>query len=94
MLSGDEKHAQDKESIENKFSIESRDSYINETKPISAFRVDLSESDHMDSSALGIILLLNEHAEKLAGNVVIERPSETILKILKIANFDKLFTIE
>lgn len=58
------------------------------------FKVDLSKATYMDSSALGMILLLKEHAEKLGGRVIIAKPNESVLKILTIANFDQFVTIE
>lgn len=58
------------------------------------YLVNLSNVDYMDSSALGMLLLLREHAKCRAGEVIIERPSEPINKILKVANFEQLFTIE
>ncbi len=58
-----------------------------------AYYVNLSEADYMDSSALGMLLLLREHAKCRGGAVYIERPSEQIDNILKVANFEQLFTI-
>ncbi len=57
------------------------------------FHVDLSEAEYMDSSALGMLLLLREHAESLGGDVDLRNPSASIRKVLTVANFDKLFTI-
>ena len=48
----------------------------------------------MDSSALGMILLLKDHAEKSANKIVIQKPNETVNKILEIAQFHRLLTIE
>ena len=59
-----------------------------------AYHVDLKEVDFMDSSALGMLLLLREHAKCRGGDVVIEHPSETIDKVLKVANFEQLFEID
>ncbi|WP_026960735.1 MULTISPECIES: STAS domain-containing protein [Aliagarivorans] len=57
--------------------------------------LDLSAAEYMDSSALGMMLLLKEHAEKSqARDLVIRRPSPAILKVLEVANFDKLIKIE
>lgn len=58
-----------------------------------AYYVNLSDADYMDSSALGMLLLLREHAKCRGGTVFIERPSEQISNILKVANFEQLFTI-
>lgn len=58
-----------------------------------AYHVNLSEADFMDSSALGMLLLLREHAKSRGGAVVIEKPSDQVDKILKVANFEQLFTI-
>ena len=57
------------------------------------FYVDLSNANYMDSSALGMLLLLREHAKCRGGSVFIERPSKQIDNILKVANFEQLFTI-
>jgi len=57
--------------------------------------LDLSKAEYMDSSALGMMLLLKEHAEKCqALALTVSKPSPAVLKILEIANFDKLLQIE
>lgn len=57
--------------------------------------LDLSKAEYMDSSALGMMLLLKEHAEKCqALAFTVSKPSPAVLKILEIANFDKLLQIE
>jgi len=58
------------------------------------FLLELSKATYMDSSALGMILLLKDHAEKIGGNVLINRPSEEVNKILEIAQFHRLMTIK
>jgi anti-anti-sigma factor len=58
------------------------------------FRIDLSQATYMDSSALGMVLLLKEHAEKCGGHVVIYKPHASVDKILRIANFDRFVKIE
>ena len=58
-----------------------------------AYYVNLSGASYMDSSALGMLLLLREHAKCRGGEVFLERPSEQIDSILKVANFKQLFTI-
>ena len=58
------------------------------------FVVNLAHADYMDSSALGMLLLLKEHVCNDSSNVVIAQANPTILDILKIAKFDSLFTLE
>ncbi|MFO6422709.1 STAS domain-containing protein [Motilimonas sp. KMU-193] len=66
-----------------------------EQSPDLTYNLNLSEAQYMDSSALGMMLLLKEHTEKSdQGRVKITHPSETVLKILKIAHIDKLIDIE
>lgn len=57
------------------------------------FVVDLRDADYMDSSAMGMLLQLREHGDKKAG-VRLVNSNDGIREILRIANFDKLFSIE
>ncbi len=70
-----------------------RDSYCDSNVAGTAFRLDLSAANYMDSSALGMLLLLKEHADKINGKIVIERPNDSINKILEIAQFHHLMEI-
>lgn len=56
------------------------------------FVVDLANTDYMDSSALGMLLQLKEHASGRAP-VSLMQPNPAVLELLKISNFDKLFDI-
>ena len=58
------------------------------------FRVNLSGTEYMDSSALGMLLLLRKHAGDVTNRVVLCGANGVVSKILSIANFDKLFVIE
>ena len=58
-----------------------------------SFEVDLSHTEYMDSSALGMLLLLREHAGGDKAKITLRNPNQTVGKILRIANFDKLFEI-
>lgn len=71
-----------------------RDSYISADTKKTEFVLDLALTTYMDSSALGMILLLKDHAESLKGSIIIKSPSETVNKILEIAQFHRLLTIE
>ncbi len=77
-----------------KITKEFRDSYNNEKRhKCITYYVNLNNTSYIDSSALGILLLLREYAKQNGGKVIIEQPREQVNQILKIANFDKLFTI-
>ena len=54
--------------------------------------VDLSQAEFTDSSAMGMLLQLREYGDKSAG-VSLVNGSDSVKGILRIANFDKLFTI-
>ena len=59
----------------------------------SEFVIDMSSTSYMDSSALGMMLLLREHAGSESANISITGCNDEIKKILEISNFDKLFKI-
>lgn len=71
-----------------------RDAYSSCSQRGSRFCVNLSQTNYMDSSALGMILLLKDYVEKLEGEVVIQKPNESVVKILEIAQFHRLMKIE
>lgn len=73
---------------------EFRDAYIGVTQPGCQFRLNLVATEYMDSSALGMLLLLKEHANAHGGSVVIAGVAPAIRRVLEIASFDKLFHIE
>ena len=70
---------------------EFRASYANTAGNGVAYVVDLSATDYLDSSALGMLLLLREHAGGETSNIEISQPSADVRKILDVANFGKLF---
>ena len=55
--------------------------------------VDLTDTEYLDSSALGMLLLLREHAGGEASSIEITQASPEVRKILDVANFGKLFKI-
>jgi len=55
--------------------------------------VDLSATEYLDSSALGMLLLLREHAGGESSKVDIVNTSVDVKKILDVANFGKLFKV-
>ncbi|WDD96858.1 MULTISPECIES: STAS domain-containing protein [Thalassomonas] len=71
-----------------------RESYADCDTNGTTFTLKLDKTSYMDSSALGMILLLKDHADKISGKVIINKPNETVNKILEIAQFHRLLTIE
>lgn len=55
--------------------------------------VDLSTTEYIDSSALGMLLLLREKVGDDAGRVVIRSGAGQPSEVLKLANFQRLFTV-
>lgn len=56
--------------------------------------LDLTEAIYMDSSALGMILLLREWAQATNADVRIRTRAPIVRKILAMAHFEKLFPID
>jgi anti-anti-sigma factor len=72
---------------------EFREAYGEFTQTGAEVHVNLAEATYMDSAALGILMLLREHAVKYQQKVRIDAVPHTIRRILEIASFDKLFSI-
>ena len=72
---------------------EFRDAY-RDVDPGANYVVDMSKTDYMDSSALGMLLLLREYAGADKAKISITGCSPDIRKILTISNFQKLFNIQ
>ncbi|MFO1435682.1 MAG: STAS domain-containing protein [Gammaproteobacteria bacterium] len=69
-------------------------SAYSENKAIGAsYIVDLGRTKYMDSSALGMLLQLREHAGSDAKKVHLVNIHPDVMEILRIANLDKLLTI-
>ena len=71
-----------------------REAYQNINENGIEYKLDLSATQYMDSSALGMILLLKDHADKFKSSVVIYKPAANVAKVLEIAQFHQLLTIE
>ena len=71
---------------------EFRESYRNSPAG-TQYVINMSGANYMDSSALGMLLLLREHAGGDDARISITNCDGQIKKILEISNFDKLFSI-
>ncbi len=61
---------------------------------VANLEVDLSQVEYLDSSALGMLLMLRERAQAANKKLMLCRPSASVAQILDIANFSKLFEIK
>jgi len=84
--------------INGRFNIELqkafKQAYVDINDKNITFRVNLEFVDYMDSSALGMLNLLRQHADNAGGKTVLVKPKDLVLRILKLAHFDTLFQIE
>lgn len=56
--------------------------------------VEMSKVEYLDSSALGMLMLLNERAKTANKSVTLLSPSEVVAQVLEVANFGKIFNIK
>lgn len=61
--------------------------------PNARYVLDMAQVSYVDSSALGMLLILREHAGGEASRIEIANASPAVKKILTIANFDRFFSI-
>ncbi len=55
--------------------------------------IDFEQVPFLDSSALGMLLLLKERATAQRKSMVLSNCRDTVLQVLEIACFNKMFTI-
>lgn len=55
--------------------------------------IDMANTSYLDSSALGMLLLLRDYAGGDGASIQICNANPDVKKILEIANFNQLFTI-
>ena len=55
--------------------------------------VNLMNTEYMDSSALGMLLMMREYAGGSKADITLQNCSNEIKTILKVANFQSLFKI-
>lgn len=61
---------------------------------VNAIHISFAEASYMDSSALGMLLMLNDRAKESGISMELIHVKPPIREILEIANFQKLFTIK
>jgi anti-anti-sigma factor len=70
-----------------------RDAYEKGASKISRYTVDLRDASYLDSSALGMLLLLRDYAGGNDADITIANCNDDIKKVFTISNFGRLFTI-
>lgn len=59
---------------------------------VKVMEIDMGDVEYLDSSALGMLLLLKERASAAGKDVTLSNCRGTVKQVLEIANFNKLFT--
>ncbi len=84
-------------SIEGRFDFSAHQAFRGAYEKVSRvpkhISVDMSATTYLDSSALGMLLLLRDHSGGDAFNIKLTSCNEDIRKILTISNFEQLFEI-
>jgi len=85
-------------SVEGRFDFNSSELFRNAYKDCQYqpkhYVIDLARSDYLDSSALGMLLALRDHAKGDGSDIRIVNCPADIKKIFSITKLDGLFTIE
>lgn len=71
-----------------------RSAYEKILPPPRAYVIDLKDSDYLDSSALGMLLALRDHAGGDDAKIRIINSNGDVRKILVITKLDELFMVE
>lgn len=71
-----------------------REAYEQAPETVEEYVVDLGSAEYLDSSALGLLLMLREHAGGDDSRIQVVNCSADLRRILTIANFHRLFQIE
>lgn len=64
-----------------------------ENASVKLIEIEMSRLVYLDSSALGMLMLLNERAKAVNKSIALVNPSDIVNQVLEVANFHRLFTI-
>lgn len=64
-----------------------------ENAEVREIEVEMSKVDYLDSSALGMLMLLNERAKGANKTVSLLNTSGVVSQVLEVANFSRIFNI-
>jgi len=71
-----------------------RTAYEDTEGKITTYEVDLKEASYLDSSALGMLLLLRDYAGGDNAKISVINCNDDVKKIFAISNFELLFDIQ
>ena len=72
---------------------EFRNAYESAAEKPRSYNIDMSSTSYLDSSALGMLLLLRDYAGGDSSNITISNANDDVKKILTISNFEQLFKL-
>ncbi|WP_455220353.1 STAS domain-containing protein [Kaarinaea lacus] len=83
-------------SVVGRFSFEVQDAFraSYESANMEKYIIDLEHTEYMDSSALGMLLMMREIVGGDDADITLLNCGQDIRVILKVANFEELFTID
>ncbi|TVZ38597.1 anti-anti-sigma factor [Alteromonadaceae bacterium 2753L.S.0a.02] len=86
-------------SIDGRFDASSLDDFRRayedvDSNALESYCVDLRDTVHLDSSALGMLLVLRDFAGGDNATITIDNCSPEVKKIFAISSFEQLFTIQ
>jgi len=70
------------------------EAYKGKLGSVSKCVVDMAQVEHLDSSALGQLLMLRERSGGASADIRIVKPNPKVKNILTMAKFDLLFKVE
>jgi len=85
--------------MDGKFTFECHEAFKAATDPLldapglAMIHLDLSGVSYMDSSSLGMLLVLREKAETRGQTIALVKPAPCVITILKVVQFGKIFQI-
>lgn len=65
-----------------------------ENSEVREIEVEMSKVEYLDSSALGMLMLLHERAKAVNKSVTLLNSSNAVAQVLEVANFGKIFNIK
>lgn len=87
-------------SLSGRFDIMSNLAFRNATKPlladgeVSTLVIDFAKVQFVDSSGLGLLLLLREQAQAAGKDIILAHCGPDLQRVLSIAQFNKIFRLE